>query len=87
MNLAIVAILVYLINMPFGFWREGVRKFSIYWFLAVHLPVPMVVFLRFAFELGFAWHTYPIMIGAFFFGQFTGARIRRARNKRMAVEN
>ena len=76
-NLIIVLILVFILNLPFGYWREGVKKFSIYWFLAVHLPIPVVVFLRLHFELGFQWWTYPFMIAAFFGGQWFGGYIRR----------
>ncbi len=74
--LALVCILVFILNMPFGYWRAGVKKFSLQWFLAVHVPIPFVVWLRFGFHLGFQLYTYPFMIGAFFFGQWVGARIR-----------
>ena len=43
-----VAAAVLLINLPFGFWRAGVRKFSPAWFVAVHAPVPLAVGLRFS---------------------------------------
>jgi phosphoglycerol transferase MdoB-like AlkP superfamily enzyme len=75
-RLAIVCILVFIINLPFGYWRGGVKKFSWQWFLAVHIPVPFVIALRFAFELGFQFYTYPFMIAAFFLGQFVGAKYR-----------
>ncbi|OYT11433.1 MAG: hypothetical protein B6I18_04150 [Bacteroidetes bacterium 4572_112] len=80
-NLIIVLILVFILNLPFGYWREGVKKFSIYWFLAVHLPIPIVVFLRLHFELGFQWWTYPFMIAAFFGGQWFGGYFRRRKLK------
>ncbi len=75
--LAIVCTLVLIINIPFGFWRQGVKKFSLQWFLAVHVPIPMVVALRFGFHLGFQLYTYPFMVVSFFLGQWIGARIRK----------
>jgi hypothetical protein len=33
-----VALAVLLVNLPCGFWREGVRKITLPWLLAVHLP-------------------------------------------------
>jgi hypothetical protein len=33
-RLAIVAIGVFVVNLPFGFWRAGVRKLSLPWFVA-----------------------------------------------------
>ncbi len=80
-NLIIVIILVFILNLPFGYWREGVKKFSIYWILAVHLPIPVVVFLRLYFELGFQWWTYPFIIAAFFGGQWVGGYFRRKKDK------
>jgi len=80
-NLLIVLGLVFILNIPFGYWRQGVKKFSLYWFLAVHLPIPVVVYLRLHFELGFQWWTYPFMIFAFFMGQWVGARIRKKRDQ------
>ncbi len=77
LSLAIVCILVFFINIPFGYWRYGVKKFSLQWFLAVHLPIPLVVALRYGFHLGFQLYTYPFMIFAFFSGQWLGARIRK----------
>ena len=68
----LAAVLVALLNLPFGYWRAGVDKFSRQWFLAVHLPVPFVVALRVLSGLGFHLATLPIMIGAYFIGQFMG---------------
>jgi hypothetical protein len=77
--LLIVAILILALNLPFGYWRAGVRKFSPQWFLAVHVPVPLAIGLRFAVGLGFRLATLPLFVAAFFGGQFLGARIRRHR--------
>jgi hypothetical protein len=67
------------LNLPFGFWRAGVRKFSLAWFLAVHAPVPLIVGLRLAAGLGWRLSTFPVLVGAFVGGQFLGGRIRAAR--------
>ncbi len=73
-NLAIITIIVFIINLPFGYWRGKVKKFSAQWFLAVHIPVPIVIALRFIGKLGFQWFTYPFLVGAFFLGQYVGAK-------------
>ena len=77
MALWLVAIIVFLLNIPFGYWRAGVRKFSWQWILAIHVPVPMIIALRFASGLGFQLYTFPIMISAYFLGQFAGGKLRR----------
>jgi hypothetical protein len=76
----IVALLVFVLNIPFGFWRARVQKLSLQWILAVHLPVLVVIAFRIFAGLG--WHlvTFPILIGAFFGGQLAGGRLRRLLN-------
>jgi hypothetical protein len=79
LRLLAVAAATVVLNLPFGFWRAGVRKFSLAWFLAVHAPVPLIVGMRFATGLGWRLSTFPILVGAFFGGQFIGGRLRRSR--------
>jgi hypothetical protein len=80
-NLGILLLGTLLLNLPFGYWREGVKKFSPAWFVAVHAAVPMIVLLRFG--LGIEWQliNLPFMIAAYFGGQTIGARLRRRRAK------
>ncbi len=75
MNIWIAALIVFLFNLPFGYWRGNVRKFSLQWALAIHIPVPFVIVLRILGHLGFKFITYPILVGAFFGGQFVGKLI------------
>jgi hypothetical protein len=77
-----VAIAVFLVNLPFGFWRAGVRRFTLPWFVAVHAPVPLVIGLRLLAGLGWRLSTLPVLVGAFFLGQFVGGRLRRYGNRR-----
>lgn len=82
LKLTLVALATFLINIPFGYWRESVRKFSPAWFVAVHAAVPLVVLMRHQSHLGFAWYTYPPMILCYFGGQFVGSRLMRRRRAR-----
>jgi hypothetical protein len=75
---------VFLVNLPFGFWRAGARKLSRSWFLAVHAPVPLVVAMRWLSGLGFQLATFPVLVGAFFAGQLVGGRLRAARGRESA---
>lgn len=74
-NVWTAASAVLFLNLPFGFWRAGVRKFSVPWFLAVHAPVPVVVGIRFLWGLGWHLSTFPVLVGAFFTGQFLGGKL------------
>lgn len=77
---AIALAITFLINLPFGWWRAGVRKFSPAWFVAVHTPVPMVIALRFVLGLPFRWGALPFFVVAYFGGQYVGSRWRQRRS-------
>lgn len=67
------------LNLPFGYWRAGLRKFSPQWFVAVHAVVPLVIALRLALGLPFRWSMLPLFVAAYFGGQFAGSRLRLRR--------
>ncbi|MBN2596703.1 hypothetical protein [Labilibaculum sp.] len=75
-HLLLAALSTFGLNIPFGFIRQGYKKFSIMWFVCIHAPIPFVILFRHLFGLGFQLYTYPIMVSAFFLGQFTGKKIR-----------
>jgi hypothetical protein len=79
MNLAVLSAIIVLLNLPFGYWRSHTRKLSVQWFLAVHLPVPLVIALRFSSGVGWHFVTYPLFVGSFFLGQFVGGKLNRPR--------
>ena len=77
MKLAISTLLVFIFNIPFGYWRANVKKFSLQWILAIHIPVPFIIALRIFSNLGFAWHTYVFLVAAFFIGQQIGYQLHK----------
>ena len=74
LKLVAITFIIFIINLPFGYLRGNVKKFSFKWFLYIHLPVPAVIFLRIYSDIGFAFYTYPLFIGAYFMGQFIGRK-------------
>jgi hypothetical protein len=76
MGLWTVALLVFLLNLPFGYWRASVRRRSSQWFLAVLLPVPLGIAPSVFSGLGWKLISFPVLVGAFFLGQFVGGRVR-----------
>lgn len=83
MNLFLDALMVLILNLPFGYWRQNVRKFSLQWILAIHIPVPVVIAIRILSGLGFQLYTYPVLVGAFFLGQFAGSYLFKWRKNHM----
>lgn len=79
--LALAIALIFLVNLPFGYWRAGLKKFSAGWFVAIHAPVPLVVALRWGLGLPFSWDTLPLFVAAYFAGQFLGSRLRNRRGE------
>lgn len=74
-KLLLISLFVFLLNIPFGYWRANVPKFSIQWFLAIHVPVPFIVAMRYFSGLGFAWYSYVVLVLAFFLGQKAGGML------------
>ena len=74
-----VAAAVFALNVPCGIYRARVKKFSVPWFVAVHAPVPLVVALRIGAGIGFSPVNIPVLIAAYFAGQFLGGRIGQRR--------
>ena len=82
LTLGLVGRAVFMLNIPFGYWRDRSRKFSLQWILAIHLPIPLIIGLRIVTHLG--WHpsTFPVTIGSFFLGQFLGGRLHRCQMRK-----
>ncbi len=72
-SLLMATAVTFILNIPFGYLRAGQKKLSFMWFLYIHLPVPLVIMVRYLFELGFELITYPFLVAAFFLGQAFGA--------------
>jgi uncharacterized membrane protein AbrB (regulator of aidB expression) len=71
-HILIVALLTFLINIPFGYWRAKTKKLSKEWFLAVHLPVPLIVLFRITFGVHLNIPTFVVFVISFFIGQRVG---------------
>ncbi len=87
MNLLYAALCTFLVNLPFGYWRGGLKGLSAKWFLAVHLSIPLVIAFRYIFNLGFALYTYPVMVVSFFLGQWIGGYFRKKKLAKMQAKH
>jgi hypothetical protein len=68
------------LNLPLGYAREGFRRFSLGWFVCVHLSIPLIAYLRLANHVS-AW-AIPAFVVCALLGQIAGGRVRRARQAR-----
>jgi hypothetical protein len=63
------------LNIPLGYAREGYRKFSVGWFVCVHLSVPFIAWLRLVNDVS-AWGI-PAFVACAVLGQIAGGKVRR----------
>jgi hypothetical protein len=82
-----VSVLVLIFNIPFGYWRYHVKRLSLQWFLAIHIPVPFIILARIFSDIGFHWITYVFLVSTFFLGQFIGGQIYKYRKARHTVSS
>jgi len=68
-----IFILTFVLNLFFGYFRARTKKYSIKWFLFIHLPIPVVVFARLYAQLDY--RVIPVFLLASVAGQIIGGRI------------
>lgn len=71
---AALIVLAFTLNLPLGYLRVRSPKFSVRWFICIHLSIPMIVLTRDA--LGFGWELVPFTLTSAIIGQMLGARFR-----------
>ena len=75
MTIGELMLIVFIINLPFGYLRNKSTKFSKRWMMAVHVPIPFVFLLR--MSSGFGLNIIPLVIFADVAGQIMGGKIRK----------
>jgi hypothetical protein len=78
--IALIGIAALALNIPLGYAREGYRKFSVGWFVCVHLSVPFIAWLRLANDVS-AWGI-PAFVACAVLGQIAGGKVRKTRRGR-----
>ncbi len=76
-KLIFLFILTFVLNLPFGYWRGAVKKFSWQWFIAIHLPVVLLYSMRIWLNVERTWLTIVAMVFLFFTGQWIGKKLRK----------
>ena len=77
LNIALISLLAFAIlsNIPLGYIRQGSPKYSVRWFVYIHLSVPFIIGLRIANNI--SWQIIPFSIALAVVGQMIGSRIYR----------
>lgn len=74
-----LVLLAFTISIPCGYARQTFPKYSIMWWVLIHLPIPIIVLLR--IKAGLNWHYIPLTLGSSVAGQIIGGAIYRRRNQ------
>ncbi|MBW7956590.1 MAG: hypothetical protein H3C68_01745 [Deltaproteobacteria bacterium] len=73
--LTLLTLAALVLNLPFGYFRVKTKKFSVKWFLYIHLPIPFIFLLRTMAGLGYKF--IPLMIIGAVAGQLIGGKLNR----------
>jgi hypothetical protein len=78
-NAALISLMAFAIlsNIPLGYLRMGSPKYSVRWFIYIHLSVPFIIVLRITNHV--SWQIIPFSIALAVAGQMIGSRLYRRR--------
>lgn len=65
--------LAVLVNLPFGYARSKSKRYSLRWFLYIHIPIPLIVFIRIISHVEYKF--IPVFVIASIIGQIIGSKI------------
>ena len=76
-SIALISLLLFALfsNIPLGYLRMGSPKYSVRWFVYIHLSVPFIIGLRIANNI--SWQIVPFSIALAVAGQMIGSRLYR----------
>ncbi len=69
----LIIVLAFVLNLPFGYLRSRSKKYSLKWFIYIHMPVPIVVLARLISQTDYNF--IPLFIIAAIVGQFFGGKL------------
>ena len=77
LSITVISLLLFAFfsNIPLGYLRMGSPKYSVRWFVYIHLSVPFIIGLRVANII--SWQMIPFSIALAVAGQMIGSRLYR----------
>lgn len=72
-KVALLSLFAFLINLPFGYFRSRSRRYSLKWFLSIHIPIVFIVAARLLSHIDFVF--VPLFIAATVAGQLFGGKL------------
>lgn len=75
MKILLFGFLVFLINIPFGYWRANIKSKSLEWFATIHIPILITIIIRFQSGIDFSLFSILFNVFSFILGQFLGIKL------------
>lgn len=69
----LIILFAFIFNLPFGYLRRRSKKYSLKWFVYIHMPVPIIIAARIISNTDYKF--IPLFIIASVFGQFFGGKL------------
>lgn len=70
---SVLFLVTVLVNIPFGHYRSRAKRYSLKWFLYIHIPIPFIILARVLSHLDIKY--IPILVLASVLGQVVGGRL------------
>ncbi|HAK89586.1 MAG TPA: hypothetical protein DHV16_01780 [Nitrospiraceae bacterium] len=68
-----ITILTFVLHIPFGYFRSRAKKYSLKWFIYIHIPIPFIVLVRIITHTDYKF--IPLFVIAAVAGQFFGGKL------------
>ncbi|MDR2839967.1 MAG: hypothetical protein LBV75_01685 [Paludibacter sp.] len=80
MNIILVAVSSFIVNIPLGMWRSKYKKLSFMWFFLIHASIPLIVTMRILLHTPTAF--IPVFIAVAILGQVCGRKCKTLNDKK-----
>jgi len=72
-TILLLCVFTVFINLPFGYVRAKTKRYSLRWFLCIHIPIPLIFIVRTMSHIEFKY--IPILVLAAITGQILGGKL------------
>jgi hypothetical protein len=72
-SILLITLFAFLVHIPFGYLRSRSKKYSLKWFMYIHIPIPFIILIRIITNTDYKF--IPLFILAAVTGQFIGGKL------------
>lgn len=72
-SILLITLITFVVHIPFGYLRSRSKKYSLKWFMYIHIPIPFIILIRIITNTNYKF--IPLFILAAVIGQFLGGKL------------